>query len=138
MLVEVGHRVEPAEVLATRRVAGDGGVSLPVAARLRRSPADAADLLVARPGLRLEAGLAHRGGRTRTGGRRAATPASSSATTATTGTALIAPLGEAEPIIGHVRGEVAVGVTPRRSRSRVAGALVAGVGGSGGAVHGGR
>ena len=54
-MVEVGHRVEPAEVLATRR-APRGGVSVPVAPPLRRSAADAAACLVARPGARLDAG----------------------------------------------------------------------------------
>ena len=37
VLVEVGHTVEPAETIATRRAA-HGGASLPIAARLRRPP----------------------------------------------------------------------------------------------------
>jgi hypothetical protein len=52
------------------------------------------------------------------------------------GTALVAPLGGAQPILGHVRGEVE-SVTRDAIEIRVAGALVAGVGGSGNAVHGG-
>ena len=55
VLVDVGHRVEPAEVLATRR-AVEGGVTVPVAARLRRPATEAGDLLVVRPGAVLAAG----------------------------------------------------------------------------------
>lgn len=132
-LVEVGHRVEPAEVLAMRRPPGEGAV-IEVAARLRRSAADAEDLVRANPGSRLAAGgvLASDGrGREVTvdeaclflGYDRDA------------GTALVAPLGPEEPIIGHVRGDVA-DVGPAAIEIRVAGALVAGVGGIGEAVHG--
>ncbi|HEY6609253.1 MAG TPA: hypothetical protein VI277_08670 [Candidatus Limnocylindria bacterium] len=133
VLVEVGHRVEPAEVLANRRLAGDG-TSLPVAARLRRSPSDAAGLLVARPGTRLEAGepLASDGR-----GRQVVVPHACLflGYDHDDGTALIAPLGEAEPVIGHVRGEVA-SITSEAIELTVAGAVVAGVGGIGNAVHG--
>jgi hypothetical protein len=51
------------------------------------------------------------------------------------GSALIAPLLESEPIVGHVRGEVTE-VAPDAIEIRVSGALVGGVGGSGTAVHG--
>ena len=51
------------------------------------------------------------------------------------GSALLAPLGPAEPILGHVRGEV-VSVSTEAIEIRIAGALVAGIGGSGDAVHG--
>ncbi len=133
VLVEVGHQVEPAEVLANRRIAGDGA-SLPVAARLRRSPAETADLLVARPGMRLEAGepIAADGR-----GRQVTVPHACLflGYDRDDGTALLAPLGEAEPVIGHVRGEVA-SVSPEAVEIAVAGAVVAGVGGMGGAVHG--
>ncbi|HEY8170524.1 MAG TPA: hypothetical protein VIH24_05440 [Candidatus Limnocylindria bacterium] len=133
VLVEVGHRVEPAEVLANRRLAGDG-TSLPVAARLRRSPSEAASLLVARPGTRLEAGepLASDGR-----GRQVLVPHACLflGYDHEHGTALIAPLGEAEPVIGHVRGEVA-SISSEAIEVTVPGAVVVGVGGIGGAVHG--
>jgi hypothetical protein len=51
------------------------------------------------------------------------------------GTALVAPLAASEPILGHVRGEV-TSVASDAIEIRVAGAMVAGIGGSGRAVHG--
>lgn len=133
VLVEVGHDVEPAEVLANRRVVGDG-TTLPVSTRLRRTPAAAADLLVARPGAVLAAGepLASDGR-----GREVVVPEPCLflGYDPDDGTALIAPLGEAEPVIGHVRGTVA-SVAPDAIEISVPGALLVGVGGSGGAVHG--
>ena len=48
---------------------------------------------------------------------------------------MIAPLSGSEPVLGHVRGEV-ISLEPDLIELRVAGALVAGVGGSGNAVHG--
>jgi hypothetical protein len=133
-LVEKGHRVEPAEVLATRRSV-EGGVAVQVAARLRRAPAEAAALLDARPGSILAAGdrLAADGR-----GREVLAPQACVflGYDADDGTALVAPLGAAQPILGHVRGEVE-SVTRDAIEIRVAGALVTGVGGSGRAVHGG-
>lgn len=133
VLVEEGHRVEPAEVLANRRSAGEG-VSLQVAGRLRRSPSATADLLVARPGSRIEAGepIAADGR-----GREVVVPTACLflGYDTTDGTALIAPLGESEPVIGHVRGEVA-SITSEAVEISVSGALLSGVGGIGGAVHG--
>lgn len=132
-LVEVGHRVEPAEVLAMRRPPGEG-LQVDVAARLRRSPADAADLLRATAGSRLSAGeVLASDGRGREVTAREDCLFLGYDTGA--GTALIAPLGPDQPIIGHVRGDV-VEVTPAAIEIRVAGALVTGVGGSGDAVHG--
>jgi hypothetical protein len=132
-LVEPGHRVEPAEVLATRR-AVEGGVTIQVAARLRRPAAEAAELLEARPGTVLAAGdrLA-----ADARGREVLAPLACVflGYDADDGTALVAPLGGARPILGHVRGEVE-SVTRDAIEIRVAGALVAGIGGSGSAVHG--
>jgi hypothetical protein len=133
VLVEVGHSVEPAEVLATRR-RPSGGVSVPIASRLRRSAEDAADLLAVRPGTVLDAGerLADDGH-----GREVLAPQACLflAYDLDDGSALLAPLGPTEPILGHVRGEVTA-VMPDAIEIRVAGALVTGVGGSGQAVHG--
>jgi len=132
-LVESGHRVEPAEVLATRRVV-EGGVTVQVAARLRRAPSEAAELLRAHPGAVLAAGdpLAADGA-----GHEVEAPMACVflGYDADDGTALVAPLGGAQPILGHVRGEVE-SVTRDAIEIRIAGALVTGVGGSGNAVHG--
>lgn len=133
VLVEPGHAVEPAEVLATRRPPS-GGRAVAVAARLGRSAAEAAELLMVRPGTVVEAG-----------DRLAADDRGREVTMDETGlflgydrddgTALVAPLGTSEPILGHVRGEV-TSVAPEAIEIRVAGAMVAGIGGSGRAVHG--
>lgn len=133
VLVDVGHHVEPSEVLATRR-AIEGGVTVPVATRMRRSAEMAGDLIVVSPGAVLAAG-----------GRLAADERGHEVTVPEAcvflgydpgdGSALIAPLGVAEPILGHVRGKVS-SVTADAIEIEVAGALVSGVGGSGRAVHG--
>ena len=131
-MVEVGHQVEPAEVLATRRPPGPGE-SIPVAARLRRSAADAASLLEVTPGTVLDAGdllAADRGREVRV-----AQASLFLAYDRHDGTALVAPLLGNEPIVGHVRGEVSA-IEPEGMEIRVNGALVHGVGGSGSAVHG--
>jgi hypothetical protein len=132
-LVEVGHPVEPAEVLATRHPPLEG-VNVPVATVLHRSAADAAELLAARPGTMLDAGAtlaADGAGRT----VRVKEACLFLGYDADDGTALVAPLGPAEPIMGHVRGHVA-SVDADAIEIRVNGALVSGVGGYGGAVHG--
>ena len=132
-MVEVGHDVEPAEVLATRR-APRGGFSLPVAMPLRRSAAGAADCLVVRPGSLLDADdlLAED-----EHGRQVRVPEACLLLgyDLDDGSAMIAPLSGSEPVLGHVRGEV-VSLDPDAIELRVAGALVTGVGGSGNAVHG--
>lgn len=131
-MVEVGHRVEPAEVLATRRPAGPGE-TLPVATRLRCSALEAADHLRVLPGSTLDAGtvLARRGDREVRVGHACLFLAYDR----DDGSALIAPLLGSEPILGHVRGEVTE-VDAEGIEIRVGGALVSGVGGSGNAVHG--
>ena len=131
-MVEVGHRVEPAEVLATRR-APRGGVSLPVALPLRRSASAAARCLTARPGEMLEANAILADDR----GRQVRVPEACILLgyDMDDGSALIAPLSGSEPVLGHVRGEV-VSLEADAIELRVAGALVSGVGGSGNAVHG--
>ena len=132
-LVDVGHRVEPAEVLATRR-AVEGGTNVAIAARLRRSPSAAAALVEARPGATLAAGdVIARDGH----GAEVTAPESRVflGYDPGDGSALVAPLGAAQPILGHVRGEVTA-VTADAIEVRIGGALLTGVGGSGGAVHG--
>jgi hypothetical protein len=132
-MVEVGHLVEPAEVLATRR-APRGGTSVAVALPLRRSAADAAACLVVRPGARLEAGAllaADERGRQ----VRVSEACLLLGYDVDDGSAMVAPLSGSEPVLGHVRGEV-VSVEADAIELRVAGALVTGVGGSGSAVHG--
>lgn len=132
VLVEAGHRVEPAEVLATRRPPG-AGVTIPVAVPLRRSAADAREALEVTPGSVLEADALL----ARQGSREVRVPDACLflAYDADDGTALIAPLGATEPILGHVRGEVA-SVAADAIEIRVDGALVTGIAGSGAAVHG--
>ena len=131
-MVELGHRVEPAEILATRRPPGPG-VSLPVAARLHRSPADAAEFLAVAPGSYLEAGERLAEDR----GREVLAPSACLflAYDRDDGSALIAPLLGNEPIVGHVRGEVSA-IDEEGMELRIGGALLEGVGGTGGAVHG--
>lgn len=132
-MVEPGTAVEPDTVLATRRPPG-AGISVPVATRLRRTPESAGECLVARPGSVLDAGVVlARDGH----GREVRVPSACLllAYDPHDGTALIAPLGASEPIVGHVKGDVAA-VEPDAIEIRVSGAVVTGVGGSGGAVHG--
>jgi hypothetical protein len=132
-MVEVGHHVEPAEVLATRHPPG-GGVTIPVSAPLHRSAAAAGRCLSARPGALLESGaLLASDDR----GREVRVPSACLFLSYDTddGSALVAPLAGTDPILGHVRGEVTA-VSADAIEIRVAGALVRGVGGSGTAVHG--
>jgi hypothetical protein len=132
-LVEPGHPVEPAEVLATRRPPGPGAV-LPVAARLRRSARAVAELLTVRPGTYLEPGsVVAADGRGRD--VRVEHACLFLGYDLDDGTALVAPLLGSEPIVGHVRGEVS-GVDEDGIEIRIAGALLRGIDGSGGAVHG--
>lgn len=132
-MVEPGHAVEPAEVLATRRTPG-AGTTVQVASRLRRSAADAAACLEVLPGALLEPGaLIAADDR----GREVRAPYALLylGYDREDGSALVAPLGGNEPVLGHVRGEVTV-VEPEGIEIEVAGALVSGVGGTGAAVHG--
>ena len=133
VVVELGSSVEPDDTIATRRAA-HAGASVPIAARLRRSPERAAQLLSVSPGTEVEAGdlLADDGrGRVVTAPETAIFLGYDSSD----GRALIASLGEPEPILGHVRGEVSA-VGADAIEIRIAGALVGGVGGYGRAVHG--
>lgn len=132
-MVEPGHAVEPAEVLATRRSPGSG-TTLPVAIRLRRSAADAGRCLSVQPGALLEPGAVIAADDR---GREVRAPFALLylGYDPEDGTALVAPLGGNEPVVGHVRGTV-TGVDGDGIEIEVAGALVSGVGGTGAAVHG--
>ena len=132
-LVEVGEAVEPAAVLAMRRRPG-AGIALPVATRLRRAPGAAGAFLSVAPGSSLAAGerlAADEAGREVL----APQPCLFLGYEPDDGTALVAPLLDDEPIVGHVRGEVTA-VTGEAIEVRVGGAVLDGVGGSGIAVHG--
>jgi hypothetical protein len=132
-MVEVGSTVEPDTVLATRRPPGPG-MSIPIATRLRRTPESAGACLVARPGSVLDAGVVL--ARDERGREVRVTAACLLlAYDDQDGTALVAPLGGTEPIVGHVKGEVSA-VEIDAVEIRVSGAVVTGIGGSGGAVHG--
>jgi len=131
--VKVGARVQPEDVLATRRPPTDG-VTLQVAAPLRRPASSASECLVVRPGATLQRGEVLARGEA---GREVIVPDACLflGYDPDHGTALLSPLGEEEPILGHVQGKVAR-LTPSAIDVRVAGAVLIGVAGSGAAVHG--
>lgn len=131
--VVVGARVQPADVLATWRPPTQGR-TLPVAAPLRRSAASVAACLVAQPGSTLARGdVIARDPKGRE--VRVAQASLFLGYDPDQGTALLSPLGDEEPIVGHVRGRV-TRVTPSSVDVRVAGSVLMGVGGTGAAVHG--
>lgn len=131
--VQVGTEVQPEEVLAVRRQPR-APAQVPVAGPLRRRGSELIDLLVAKPGT-----VVGRGDPLATDGEGRELPAPIGGMvlglSAFDGSVLIAPLGEEEAVIGHVRGTV-------RSIDRgwitieVPGVVVHGVGGTGDAVHG--
>ncbi len=131
--VEVGDLVKPDQLLAVNRAPGHA-VTVDVAGRLGRSAATAGELLEAHPGSRLEAGSVI---------ARSPQGAVVSAPVAgllvgyspSDGTALLAPLGEELPVIGHVSGRV-LAVHDGAIDVEVRGAQLVGVGGTGEAVHG--
>ncbi|HEX6140280.1 MAG TPA: hypothetical protein VF013_07460 [Candidatus Limnocylindria bacterium] len=131
--VSVGSRVQPEEVLAVRRRSGSP-LRISLAGTLRRRPAEVAQYLLVHPGARLDAGDAIA---REPGGREVRAPAAGLllSISPTDGSALLAPLGEEEPVIGHVRGSVRA-VDEAAITIEVPGALVRGVGGTGEAVHG--
>lgn len=131
--VKNGARVQPADVLATRRAPTEG-VTIGVAAALRRPAPAAAECLVVRPGALLERGATLAAD---DGGRKVRVPQACVFLSYDPdhGVALVSPLGDEEPILGHVRGRVAR-VGSDDIEVRVAGGVVEGVGGIGGAVHG--
>ena len=131
--VKFGARVQPEDVLATRRPPTDG-VTLQIAAPLRRPASQASECLVVRPGATLKRGdvIARDAA-----GHEVIVPDACLflGYDPDHGTALLSPLGAEEPIVGHVRGKIAR-LAPSAIDVRVAGAVLVGVAGSGAAVHG--
>lgn len=131
--VRTGAVVVPDQVLASRRTIGEP-IRLAVAGPLARSVADAAELVLVRPGARLEPdepiARAPDGREVRSPGH-----AIFLAYSRTDGTALLVELGPESQVIGHVSGTV---LQVARSFISVAvpGARLEGVGGVGDAVHG--
>ncbi|MEO8509943.1 MAG: hypothetical protein ABI534_01735 [Chloroflexota bacterium] len=131
--VVLGDEITPDGRVATRRRPGSAR-SVPIAGPLHATPAHAAGMLLHAPGTVLEAGDAlARSPR----GREVLAPVAGLllAYSLSDGTATLAPLGEEEEVVAHLRGRVerieetalSVGVT---------GARIVGVGGTGEAVHG--
>ncbi|HET6380546.1 MAG TPA: hypothetical protein VFH63_05865 [candidate division Zixibacteria bacterium] len=131
--VSVGSGVRPDQVLATLRQPG-APIHVPVAAALRRKPEEVVGLLTVRPGATVSVGdvIARE-----PGGRTASAPIDGIllGVSATDGSALLAPFGAEETVIGHVRGTVR-SVEPGAITVEVPAVLLRGVGGSGEAVHG--
>lgn len=130
--VAVGESVKPDQLLAVRRPPGRA-IVVEVAGRLRRPPGEAAALLVARPGTRVEAGqeLARAGESVVTSPNAGLLVSYSR----TDGTLLLAPLGDEEPVVGHVSGRIR-SIEEGAIQVEVRGAQLLGVGGTGEAVHG--
>ncbi|MDQ3880915.1 MAG: hypothetical protein M3295_07580 [Chloroflexota bacterium] len=131
-LVMPGDDVRPDDAVATSHALGEP-VAVPVAARLRCDPADGARHLVGRPGTAVRAREKLAAWR----GREVRSPIDGVLVgyARTYGVALVAPLGADVPVVGHVRGSVAA-VEPTEIVVSVPAARLAGVHGSGDAVHG--
>jgi hypothetical protein len=131
--VRIGADVRPEQVLAVRRRPGQA-VRVRVTEPLGRPASQVTALLLARPGEQLEEGapLARD-----PQGREVHTPTSGMvlSLSMSDGSVLIAPLGDEEPVIGHVHGRVR-SVEPGSIVLEVPGVVLRGVGGTGDAVHG--
>jgi len=131
--VRTGSVVQPDQVLASRRTIGEP-IRLPLAGPLARSAAEAGELVLVRPGARLEPdepiARAPDGREVRAPGH-----AIFLAYSKTDGAALLVTLGAESQVIGHVSGTV-LQVTRSHISVAVPGARLEGVGGVGDAVHG--
>jgi hypothetical protein len=131
--VVVGSEVRPDQVLAHHR-RPEAPRRVPLAAPLRASASEVVGLLVVHPGTQLDVGDAI--ARSAEGREvRAPIPGLLLGVSASDGSALLAPLGPEEPVIGHVLGRVRA-VDEGAITIEVPGVLVRGVGGTGSAVHG--
>lgn len=131
--VRIGAEVEPEQVLAVRRQPR-APVAVRVTAALHRRPRELSDLLLVKPGASVSQGdpIASDGE-----GREVVAPVSGLllSLSAADGSVLVAPLGEEEAVIGHVRGRVRA-IDAGWITLEVPGVALRGVGGTGDAVHG--
>lgn len=131
--VQVGAEIRPDEVIGMRRGAM-APIRVPVTRPLHRQPDAIDELLIVRPGERLEAdqrlALVEGGGAVM-----APVAGLVLAISRRDGTLLLAPLGPEQPVIGHVRGRVHA-IEEGSLVVEVPAARLRGVGGSGDAVHG--
>ncbi|HEY7332528.1 MAG TPA: hypothetical protein VH859_06150 [Candidatus Limnocylindria bacterium] len=132
-VVSAGAEVHPEQVLAVRRRPARP-VRVRVTEPLHRPPGQIAALLLVRPGQSVAEGepLARD-----PQGREIPAPVDGLllGTSASDGSALVAPYGVEEPVIGHVHGRVRA-VEPDAIVLEVPGVVLHGVGGTGEAVHG--
>ena len=131
--VEVGAEVLPDQVLATHR-RPSAPQRVPLAGPLHADAEHIAGLLLITPGSMLAEGdpIA----RTDEGREvRAPIDGLLLGVAASDGSALLSPLGEEEPVIGHVSGTVTA-IEEAAITIEVPGVLIRGVGGTGSAVHG--
>jgi hypothetical protein len=131
--VQAGGTVAPEQVMAIHRRPGTP-VRVPLAGPLRRKPSETTTCLLVRPGAR----LAEQEPMARSPeGREVRSPLAGVllGLSASDGSALVAPLGEEEEVIGHVRGRVRA-VDDGGATVEVPAAMLRGVGGTGEAVHG--
>jgi hypothetical protein len=131
--VRVGTEVQPEQVLATRQ-RPHAPLTVRVTAPLHRSRAELAEVLVVKPGARVEEGeaIARDGD-----GREVTAPISGLVLglSPADGALMLAPLGDEEAVIGHVRGRVR-SIDDGWITLEVPGVAIRGVGGTGDAVHG--
>ncbi len=131
--ITVGTDVRPDQVLAHHRRPG-APRRVPLAGPLHADPEHVAGLLVATPGSMLTGGdvIARV-----EGGREVRAPIDGLllGVAASDGSALLSPLGDEEPVIGHVSGTVTA-IEDGAITIEVPGVLIRGVGGTGSAVHG--
>ena len=131
--VRVGSDVQPEQVLAVRR-RPRAPVWVRVTSALHRRPAELVDVLLLKPGARVDEGdpIARDAN-----GHEVAAPLGGLllGLSVADGSVLIAPLGDEEPVIGHLRGRVRA-IDSGSITLEVPGVAVRGVGGTGDAVHG--
>jgi hypothetical protein len=132
-VVQEGAEVRPEQVLAVRRMPRQP-VRVRVTALLNRPPGQVSALLLARPGTLLQEGDALARDPQ---GREVRSPVQGLllGPSPSDGSVLVAPLGEEEPVIGHVHGRVR-SIEPGSIVLEVPGVVLRGVGGTGEAVHG--